>query len=38
MGEEIRLKKLAAAKKMLRAFQHRNSPGVPEGAKKPEND
>jgi hypothetical protein len=34
MSEEIRLKKLAAAKKILKAFQHRNSPGVPAGAKK----
>jgi hypothetical protein len=34
MSEEVRLKKLAAAKKMLKAFQHRNSPGIPAGEKK----
>jgi hypothetical protein len=34
MSEEIRLKKLVAAKKMLNAFQHRNSSGVPVGTNK----
>jgi hypothetical protein len=33
MSEEIRLKKLLAAKKMLKKSQHRNSPGVPVRAK-----
>ncbi|XP_058158305.1 golgin subfamily A member 2 isoform X2 [Dasypus novemcinctus] len=34
MSEETRKSKLAAAKKKLREFQQRNSPGVPAGAKK----
>jgi hypothetical protein len=34
ISKENRLKKLVAAGKMLKAFQHRNSPGVPEGEKK----
>jgi hypothetical protein len=34
ISEEIRLQKLAAAKKMLNAFQLRNSPRVPVGVKK----
>nr|XP_005580821.1 PREDICTED: golgin subfamily A member 2 isoform X3 [Macaca fascicularis] len=34
MSEETRQSKLAAAKKKLREYQQRNSPGVPTGAKK----
>ncbi|XP_017404492.1 golgin subfamily A member 2 isoform X1 [Cebus imitator] len=34
MSEETRQSKLAAAKKKLREYQQRNSPGVPAGAKK----
>ncbi|KAM4876933.1 golgin subfamily A member 2 isoform 6-T6 [Thomomys bottae] len=34
MSEETRRSKLAAAKKKLREYQQRNSPGVPAGAKK----
>jgi hypothetical protein len=34
MGEEIKLKKLTGAKKMLKAFQHKDSHSVPTGAKK----
>ncbi|XP_068409899.1 golgin subfamily A member 2 isoform X2 [Eschrichtius robustus] len=34
MSEETRQSKLAAAKKKLREYQQKNSPGVPAGAKK----
>ncbi|XP_008823743.1 golgin subfamily A member 2 isoform X7 [Nannospalax galili] len=34
MSEETRQSKLAAAKKKLREYQQKNSPGVPTGAKK----
>ncbi|XP_028340853.1 golgin subfamily A member 2 isoform X5 [Physeter macrocephalus] len=34
MSEETRQRKLAAAKKKLREYQQKNSPGVPAGAKK----
>jgi hypothetical protein len=34
ISKEIRLQKLAVAKKMLNAFQHGSSPGFPIGAKK----
>ncbi|VFV21330.1 low quality protein: golgin subfamily [Lynx pardinus] len=34
MSEETRQSKLAAARKKLREYQQRNSPGVPAGAKK----
>uniref|UniRef100_A0A8C9M729 Uncharacterized protein n=1 Tax=Panthera tigris altaica TaxID=74533 RepID=A0A8C9M729_PANTA len=34
MSEETRQSKLAAARKKLREYQQRNSPGIPAGSKK----